>query len=190
MRRTLRAMLFSLLLISSLGLAGFVTYRLKTFNDHFERIKTADEKVIAQLNKIRIAQKTYLEVHGTYAPTWDTLIVFINQGQLPIIQTTEAIITLPNGQDSLSIVIDTLAIVPTYDSLRSELGYTKAQMFQLSSVPLSEETFDLYTGSRQGQQFIEVKDPNPINPKRQTNGALKPLRFGSKAAATTKGNWE
>ena len=178
MRRTLRAMLFSLLLISSLGLAGFVTYRLKTFNDHFERIKIADEKVIAQL------------IHGTYAPTWDTLIVFINQGQLPIIQTTEAIITLPNGQDSLSIVIDTLAIVPTYDSLRSELGYTKAQMFQLSSVQLSEETFDLYTGSREGQQFIEVKDPNPINPKRQKNGALKPLRFGSKAAATTKGNWE
>lgn len=190
MRRTLRAMLFSLLLISSFGLAGFVTYRLKTFNDQFERIKTADEKVIEQLTKIRIAQKTYFEVKGTYAPTWDTLVLFINQGQLPIIQTTESIITLPNGQDSLSIVIDTLAIVPVYDSLQSELRYTKAQMFQLPVVPLSEEYFDLYTGSRQGEQFIEVKDPNPINPKRQKDGALKPLRFGSKAASTTKGNWE
>tara|TARA_B100000809_G_scaffold227317_1_gene239598 strand:- start:405 stop:977 length:573 start_codon:yes stop_codon:yes gene_type:complete len=190
MRRTLRAMLFSLLLISSFGLAGFVTYRLKTFNDQFERIKTADEKVIEQLTKIRIAQKTYFEVKGTYAPTWDTLVLFINQGQLPIIQTTESIITLHNGQDSLSIVIDTLAIVPVYDSLQSELRYTKAQMFQLPVVPLSEEYFDLYTGSRQGEQFIEVKDPNPINPKRQKDGALKPLRFGSKAASTTKGNWE
>ena len=37
---------------------------------------------------------------------------------------------------------------------------------------------------------IEVKDINPINPKRQKGGSLKPLRFGSRAAATVKGNWE
>lgn len=190
MRRTLRAMLFSLLLISSFGLAGFITYRLKTFNDQFERIKTADQKVIEKLTKIRLAQKTYFDVKGTYAPTWDTLVLFINQGEIPIIQTTETIITLPNGQDSLSVVVDTLAIVPAYDSLRSELGYTKAQMFQLPVVPLSEQNFELYTANRKGEQFIEVKDPNPMNPKRQKGGSLKPLKFGSKAAATTKGNWE
>jgi hypothetical protein len=190
MRRTLRAMLFALLLIGSVGLAGFITYRLKSFNDNFELIKSADEKVIGQLTKIRIAQKVYFDVHEVYAPTWDTLVMFINYGSIPIIQTTETILTLPNGQDSLSVAIDTLAIIPAFDSLRHQLGYNKAQMSQLSIVPLSGETFDLYTGSRKGEQFIEVKDPKPINPKRQVDGALKPLRFGSKAASTTKGNWE
>jgi hypothetical protein len=190
MRRTLRAMLFSLLLIGSFGLAGFITYRLKSFNDNFEMIKSADEKVIAQLTKIRIAQKAYFDVKMQYAPTWDSLILFVNHGEIPIIQTSESIITLPNGQDSLSVMVDTLRVVPAYDYLRSELNYSKVQMAQLPIVPLSSEYFVLYTGFRKGEHFIEVVDPNPMNPKRQKDGALKPLRFGSKAAATTKGNWE
>ena len=36
----------------------------------------------------------------------------------------------------------------------------------------------------------EVKDVNPLNTKRQKGGVLKPLRFGSRAASTTQGNWE
>lgn len=190
MRRKLRALVFSTLLVFSLAVAWFVGYRLKTFNERFEEIKSADNLVIEQLKKIRLAQKVYLNVNKQYAPTWDTLVEFIGNGEIPLIQTHEEVITLANGQDSISIVVDTLAIIPAYDSLNSEIGLQKSELNKISQVPISNETFTLYTAVRKGEYLIEVKDPAPINPKRQEGGKLKPLRFGSKAAASTKGNWE
>ena len=79
----------------------------------------------------------------------------------------------------------------TLEQIGSEIGLTREQMHTIGQVPLQDGLeFELYTAERKGQYMIEVKDPAPVNPKRQEGGKLKPLRFGSKAAASTKGNWE
>lgn len=182
---------FGGLLVASVCLAYFVTSRLQASNTEYVRIKTADSKVIEQLKKIRFAQKMYLDVHLKYASTWDTLALFINEGQIPIIQNKEIVTPGPDGKDQIEVQIDTLEVVSAFDSLRDEIGLTREQMHTIGQVPLEHgQEFELYTAERKGQYLIEVKDPAPVNPKRQEGGKLKPLRFGSKAAASTKGNWE
>ena len=189
MKKFLKNALFSGLLISGIIGGGVVTIRLESHNEEYKKIKTADENVISRLKKIRVAQKKYLEVNNSYANTWDTLINFINTGKIPILQKTETITTV-NGKDKVTITVDTLNVISAFEAINEEVLLTKTEIKYLPLTPFSNDTFSLYTSYRSGENFIEVKDTNPVNPKRQKGGVLKPLRFGSRAAATVKGNWE
>jgi hypothetical protein len=67
----------------------------------------------------------------------------------------------------------------------------------LSKVPGSSETFEIFVGSvKRGNlnvSVIEVKDPKPINPERKASNEAKnrqPLGFGSRVDVSTGGNWE
>lgn len=189
MKKFLKVSLFATLLLSGILGGGIVTMRLESHNKEYKRIKMADENVIDRLKKIRVAQKKYLEVNSTYANSWDTLINFINNGKFPIIQRTEKVNTI-NGKDAVIITIDTLSIVPVLEAINREIPLMPIEVKYLPIAPFSGDTFSLYTSYRSGEKLIEVKDVNPLNPKRQKGGPLKPLRFGSKAAVTTQGNWE
>lgn len=190
--KLIKPIIFSLLLGASIVIAYKVYNSLKVYNAEFVRIKNADDLAIEQLKKIRTAQKVYLESKGVYAPEWDSLITFINDGEIPIIQRKEHIDKDQFNQDSIWTEIDTLEVVPAYDSLRGALGYSKEDMYMLAIVPSNPDSvqFELRTNMRRGEFFIQVKDPDPINPQRQEGGKLKPLRFGSLATSSTKGNWE
>lgn len=187
--KILKVLLFAGLLVSGLFSGGFAASRLDKHNDEYEKIKSADQNVINRLKQIRVAQKKYFEVNHAYANSWDTLLVFINNGEIPILQRTEKVSTV-NGKDEISITIDTLNVVSALEAINEEVSLQSSQVKYLPTAPFSGDTFSLYTGERQGEFFIEVKDVNPINSKRQKGGSLKPLRFGSRAAATVKGNWE
>ena len=189
MRKLFKITLFTILLISSILGGGITTMRLESHNREYQKIKMVDENVINKLKKIRVAQKRYLEVNKTYANSWNTLINFINNGEIPIIQKTEKVNTI-NGKDKITITIDTLNVISVFNSINEEITLTKNEIKYLPITPFSKDTFTLYTSYRSGENFIEVKDVNPLNTKRQKGGMLKPLRFGSKAAATIKGNWE
>lgn len=158
-------------------------------HNEISRIKQADQLVIEHLKKIREAQKLYFDGHQQYAPTWDKLTDFIKNGKVYITQTTESITSI-NGIDSISITIDTLSKAPAIQVLKEKVTISESEINSIGIVPLSMDTFELYTNKLQGVQLVEVSDPAPINPRRQENGDLKPLRIGSKAAATLKGNWE
>ena len=190
--KIVKPLIFSLLFIAATWIAVQEYSSLTTYNTEFERIKNADDLVVAQLKLIRTAQKVYLEAKGTYAPEWDSLIVFLNEGVIPIIQRTEYIEKDERGQDKIWTEIDTLSMVSAYDSLGTIMGYSKSDMHLLPLIPSNPDSvkFELRTNARGGEYFIEVKDPDPVNPSRQKGGKLKPLRFGSLAAPSTKGNWE
>ena len=187
--KTLKVLFFAGLLISGLFSGGLAAIRLDSHNDEYKKIKTADQNVINRLKKIKIAQKKYFEVNNSYASTWDSLLLFINNGEIPILQRTEKVSTF-NGKDKVTITIDTLNLVSAFDAINEEVSLRPTEVQYLPTAPFSGDTFSLYTGERKGEFFLEVKDVNPINPKRQKGGSLKPLRFGSRAAATVKGNWE
>ena len=189
MRKLFKITLFTFLLITSIIGGCVVAIRLESHNEEYQEIKTLDKSVIMRLEKIRVAQRKYLDVNNSYTNSWDTLIYFINNGEIPIIQKTEKVNTI-NGKDIITITIDTLNVISVFNSINEEITLTKDEIKYLPIVPFSGDTFSLYTSYRMGENFIEVKDVNPLNTKRQKGGVLKPLRFGSRAASTTQGNWE
>lgn len=153
------------------------------------QIKMADNLVIQQLKTIREAQKLYFDVNKSYAGDWSDLENFLKTGKVAITQIREKIHVV-NGQEEVEFITDTLSIKPALEVMQETLPFAEADIPTISVVPLSDTIFDLYANKLQGFYVVEVSDPAPLNPRRQEKGDLKPLRIGSKAAATLKGNWE
>ena len=189
MKKFFRIALFTWLLVSGIIGGSITVIRLESYDEEYQKIKISDERVIDRLKKVRVAQKKYLEVNRSYASNWDTLINFINNGKFPIIQRTEKVSNV-NGRDQVTVTVDTLNIITVFEAISEEVKLTRTEIQYLPIAPFSKDTFSLYTSNRKGENYIEVKDISPINPKRQKGGSLKPLRFGSRAVSSTKGNWE
>ena len=99
------------------GLATYLVISVKTTIDDQKLIGSREEAIIERLGLIREAELVYQEIHGKYTSDWDSLITFIKEGQYPIIQRSEEIITLDYGADSIIVHIDTLAYVSTFDRI-------------------------------------------------------------------------
>lgn len=185
-----KKIIFAILLGIGLYLGFYIKKSLETHNDEYVMIKTIDFKVIDKLSCLRAAQKGYVDVYGKYAENWSELLRFVKEDKFPIVQIKEEILKSKIGRDSIAITVDTLEMVPVYDSLKNQLGgIALADIHSLVVAPVTQDTFLLKTKEK-GENYIEVKDPKPINPARQKGGTMKPLKFGSTRSATTKGNWE
>lgn len=189
--KLLRNIFFVALGIISIGLFAWLANDIYTENARIQKIRGVDAKVIRQLQKIRTAQEAYLSVKGEYCNEWDSLFHFLKEGEFLLIQTQEKIYS-ENGQDRIEILTDTLGVVAVYDSLQDELALrTKAEIDRLNIVPESDTIFTLRADKLyNGQKVCEVRDPAPLNPKRQEDGDLKPLQIGSLEISTLQGNWE
>lgn len=189
-----KKVVFGIVLLVSVGGLVFVYKRVVDFDKEFQRIKYADEKVIESLVRIRHAEKAYLNVRHEYCDNWDSLVDFLANDNFVITSRVEHVHSI-NGKDSFEVVIDTLDIVPVYDSLRDRLNLDKDNLLEIANLPDEEGQFELWANSRGGQNFVEVKDPKPVNPRRKPDAPeeLRPLpalKFGSKSSPSTKGNWE
>jgi hypothetical protein len=187
--KILRIALFASLFISSLIGGGTVMMRLENFNEKYEEIKGVDANVISALQEIRFVQEKYFEVNNAYAEDWQTLNSFLDTGRVPIVQVSEEVLTV-GGKDQITVKIDTLNVLSVHEVATESFKYYDGQFKNLGIVPVSRDTFKLYTAKRRGEYFIEVLDGSPVNPQRGEKGKLKPLRFGSKAVPSVKGNWE
>lgn len=187
--KILRIGLFGMLFISALLGGGVVMMRLENFNAKYEEIKGVDSNVISALQEIRFVQEKYFEVNNAYAADWQTLNNFVDSGRVPIVQVSEEVLTV-GGKDQIIVKIDTLNILSVHEVAKGSFKYYDGNFKNLGIVPVSGDTFKLYTAKRRGEYFIEVLDDLPVNPQRGETGKLKPLRFGSKAVPTVKGNWE
>ncbi len=167
--------------------------RVLVYDKNNKRIMMADEKVIEKLKKIRLAQKCYYDMKGTYADSWIKLADFIANESIPVIQKKEVVKTV-NGVDEVTVYTDTLGVVPVYDSLKRQLGMTKSELKNIGQVPLNErKEFILEVKVTNGISFIQVTDPEPLSPFRDPKKKDQPaLKFGALygRVATTKGNWE
>jgi hypothetical protein len=105
------------LLVLSVGLGIFLVSSIKSTIDDREMISEREAAVINKLMLIREAELVYLEVNGQYTSDWDKLINFIENGQFPIIQKKERVVTLSYGADSSIVTYDTLDIVPAKDRI-------------------------------------------------------------------------
>ena len=169
---------------------SFKIYGSIMAKDHeITQIKMADDLVIQKLKTIREAQKLYFDVNKSYAGDWSDLQNFLKTGEVAITQVKEKI-TVVNGKEEVEFITDTLSIKPALEVMKETIPFKESDIQTIAVVPLSDTLFDLYANKLQGFYVVEVSDPAPINPRRQEKGDLKPLRTGSKAAATLKGNWE
>lgn len=185
-----------LLFVVAIGLGYFLTTSIKTDIESEEKIRNTEQRIINKLKIIREAQITYQTVHGRYTDSWDTLINFINNGEIPIVEKREQIFMLAYGADSTVVEYDTLGMVSVRDSVFNERQYPNLDVENLPVIPGSDgKKFDLYAGTiTKGTgakvNVMEVKDTHVINPARRKESSLGPLRIGSRTEATTQGNWE
>jgi hypothetical protein len=157
-----------------------------------KRIKREEAKVINKLKLIRSGLMAYQRVNGQYTSNWDKLINFIDSGDFYLTERSETIIPREYGGDSIVINVDTLGTIPVYDSLYSDIPNFKLK--NLPYKPGTKKKFEIFAdkiikGSVQVDVF-EVRDPDPINPKRRADNNDKALRVGSRSEVTSTGNWE
>ncbi len=107
-------------LIISLGLAWYLGSSIKQSIDDRKMIATREGAIIEKLKLIREAEIVYQEVNGDYTSDWNELINFIKNGQVPIVEKKETIITLDYGADSVIVEYDTLEIVPARERIFEE----------------------------------------------------------------------
>lgn len=105
------------LFVVSIGLFYYLFSSINETIEFKESISTTEKQIIDKLSVIREAEKVYLEQHGRYTSSWDTLINFIENGTVPITVRTEIIIPLSYGVDSIQVKIDTIGKVPAKEKI-------------------------------------------------------------------------
>ena len=183
-------------LLLAVGLAFFLVSRIKYSIDEEARINAAEDKVIEKLKMIRDAQIAFQSVNGKYANEWDSLLNFVENGKIFLIQRREETVLLDYGAEETTLYLDTLGSVTVIDSLFSSIPNFKAS--NLIFVPGYENVkFEIWASKieKGGVEVdvVEVRNPKPFDPNRkEANEANinKPLRFGSRTSITTAGNWE
>jgi hypothetical protein len=185
-----------LTLVFAIGLAFYLVNSIKFSIDEEARITTAESKVINKLKLIREAQIAFQSVNGEYANHWDSLLNFIEKGEIFIIQRREETLLLDYGAEETTLYLDTLGSVSVLDSIFSPYPDFDAQ--NLVYVPGYDNIkFEFWASKieKGGVEVdvVEVRNPKPFDPDRkEANEANinKPLRFGSRTNITTAGNWE
>ena len=183
-------------LLFAAGLAFYLVNSIKYSIDEEARINAAEDKVIEKLKMIRDAQIAFQSVNGKYANEWDSLLNFVENGNIFLIQRREETVLLDYGAEETTLYLDTLGSVTVIDSLFSSIPNFKAS--NLIFVPGYENVkFEIWASKieKGGVEVdvVEVRNPKPFDPNRkEANEANinKPLRFGSRTSITTAGNWE
>ena len=185
-----------LTLVFALGLAFFLVNSIKFSIDEEARITTAESKVINKLKLIREAQIAFQSVNGEYANDWDSLLNFIEKGEIFLIQRREETVLLDYGAEETTLYLDTLGSISVLDSIFSPYPNFDAQ--SLVYVPGYDNVKFKFWASKIEKggvevDVVEVRNPKPFDPDRKEENEAninKPLRFGSRTSITTAGNWE
>ena len=192
---TLTRILSVVFLLGALGL-GYMLFRsVDDVMQEEKRIAAIESRIIEKLQMLRDAQIAYIATKGEYAGSWDSLRNFIEDGKIWIVQRTETTTLLEYGKEEITVDYDTLGSVYVMDSLFNERRYPNFNLENLHIVPGSGgKEFEFFADKIERSQreigVFEIRDPDPINPKRRANNKEKALRVGSRTDSSTSGNWE
>lgn len=105
------------LFVVSAGLAYYLYDSIHSTILEKERITSIEKQITDKLVVIREAEKVYLEQTGKYTSSWDTLISFIQNTQVPITVRTETIIPLSYGTEKVEVKVDTVGYVSAKEKI-------------------------------------------------------------------------
>jgi len=169
----------------------------------FENEKAAREKVVINLLKeIREAQIAYKGVYKQYAPTFDTLIDFIKNGQLPVVN----IIPDPNDTTFTKTINDTTGYTSVGEIIFKNrknfdpesiqyIPFSEGKKFSLEAaiIEISKVRVPVFEISADYNLILLGMDQQLIQNliKKQKEFERFPgLKVGSLTEASTDGNWE
>jgi hypothetical protein len=192
---TLSRILSIVFLISALALGYFLYKSVDDVMQQEKLIIATEARIIEKLQMLRDAQVAYLATNGVYAGNWNDLKKFIEEGKIWLVQRTESTKLLEYGKEEITVQYDTLGSVNVIDSLFNERKYPNFNIDNMHVVPGSGgKQFEFFADKVERTQreipVFEIRDPDPINPKRRLNNKEKALRVGSRTDSSTSGNWE
>lgn len=164
---------------------GYKLYRsIQDEIDFTAEIEANEEQVQIALERIRVAQTAYRDVHNKFAGSKEELINFLKEGKMEI---TREYGDPDDSTTNYRRIADTVMVSEVV-----LLGYNYDSLFV---VPHQKDTFFtmaalVITQNKVQVPVFEVKDPVPFNPDRKEKGTKPPLAVGSLVEATYGGNWK
>ncbi len=150
--------------------------------------------VIQNLKDIRSVQQMYKALNDTFTPSFDTLVKFMLEGQIPVVN----IIFDPSDTTLTKTINDTIAFVKVADSL---FGHRKNFIINdIQYIPFSQGVkFDLdasrinkggvmvsvFMAMARKEDYLKGMDKALIR-----NPMVKDIIVGSMTEPSTDGNWE
>lgn len=183
------------ILVIACAIAGFNLYGKVVKEDALQKkVKTQETEIKKKLLFYGTIQKISLNEQGKYLANWDEFRAFTDTAKIVVTQRKEEIKELYFGKDTSIVTIDTIKITTVKDSILEKTPY---RLKDLEFVPDEDNarTFVLWTGYVDNKRAFEIKDPEPINKRRQQGdkpgqtGELDTLRLGSRREVKTSGNW-
>ncbi|MBC3847945.1 hypothetical protein H8K90_16230 [Winogradskyella echinorum] len=188
-----------------------------TFNSVYDEIKFNQVKeerfkvVVDRLIDIRDAELAYKEVHGEYTDSFDKLINFAENGQVPITQRRDTLVLDEERTKAFGGVetfktltlIDTLSFYSVKDSIFEGDTRYKTMMnvgvgkegakFDLKAGKLDDDNIPVFEASVDKAIVLDGLDKYLIQKEKQVmsvDGVNGPkLMVGSMEEVFTKGNW-
>lgn len=187
--------IIQLVLLIVIGYLGYMLWETIQEPVRFNREKDRRSEIVVQnLKDIRSVQQMYRSLNDSFAPNFDTLMKFMIEGQIPVVN----IIFDPNDTTLTKTINDTLGYVSVADSLFGRRPNFVVN--DLQYIPFSDgKRFDMDAGkiNRGGvlvpvfmavapkQEYLSELPENQVN-----KGSVKDLIVGSMTEPTTDGNWE
>lgn len=189
MKKTIIQIVLAIVII---GLAYLVYESIMTPVRFNKEYKYRSEKVIERMKDIREAQLLYKGIHGTYAASFDTLIQFMKEGEIPVVKM------VPDPEDTTftKSILDTVGYVSVADSVFGP----GQDIEQVRYIPFTKnEQIELDAGQIE-KSNIEVSVFEAIAPKEKylkglneqliAQDKIKDIKVGSMSEPSTDGNWE
>ena len=199
--------LFAIILLLAWQVVKSIQAPIKFNNEQ----KAREPKVVERLIDIRNAEVLYKNANNKYTNSFDSLIVFCQNAEIPIVK----IVPDPTDTTFTRTINDTIGFVKVMDSLKA--GRDNFNINDIKWVPFSQpqQNFELEAGmiKRSGIDIpvFEARTPYEVylatpgeafsekewNQRRDNAKAEKEsinryagLKVGSMEEATTDGNWE
>lgn len=187
--------IIQIVLLIAIGYLGYLLWETIQEPVRFNREKDRRTQIVVQnLKDIRAVQQMYRALNDSFVPNFDTLIKFMVEGQIPMVN----IVYDPSDTTLTKTINDTVGYVSVADSLfgkRPDFNVTDIQY-----IPFSDGAkFELDAGkiTRGGVKvpvFMAIAPKEEYLkglPKNQVmKSTVKDLIVGSMEEPTTDGNWE
>jgi hypothetical protein len=104
----------------SISLGYYLYSGVQNTIDDRKSIGIKEAAVIEKLKLIREAEIVFQEVNGRYTSNWDSLMNFIQNGKVAIVERREEIIQKAYGGEDVIVHIDTLGFTPARERIFKE----------------------------------------------------------------------
>jgi hypothetical protein len=159
-------------------------------------------EVVQNLKDIRAAQVAYKSINGKYISSFDTLLAFIRNGEIPVVK----MVPDPFDTTFTRSIRDTIGYISVQDSLfgkRTEFNlndlplipHSQGEKFQLGAGEIERskvkvQVFEVIALNTQFLKGLDQQLVNNYNDMLETTNRFPGLKVGSMTEATLDGNWE